>query len=182
MNAYGPVARLYDYETRIFQFKPDMLIFVGINDLYWSSKEVAEAVIDGHPLPLAELETRARAYGVAEGMDFVVAEAALKPHREELLAMVYRRVVELCAQNGTRAVALYIPRPTPDSPEAQAEIQRQMELAREAGFEVIEILDAYDGADQEGLWIAKWDRHANAKAHHLLAEKLYESLRRELGL
>jgi hypothetical protein len=183
VGGYGPAARLSDLESRMLGFEPDAFILVGIHDLHWVVKEVAHAAMGTYEFPWPEPLRTARSAGVDEGMEYVVAYSKLNPHREELLGWVYRRMVELCEGSGVLPIAAYIPQPRDETPQALVEIRKQMEIAREAGFIVIDMLGAFASADgYEALWIAKWDRHPNAEGHRLLADELYAGLRRELDL
>jgi lysophospholipase L1-like esterase len=49
-------------------------------------------------------------------------------------------------------------------------------LAEEAGFEILDMADAYEGRDPRTLWLGEWDQHLNAEGHRLMAERLYEAL------
>jgi transcriptional regulator of nitric oxide reductase len=61
------------------------------------------------------------------------------------------------------------------------DIRRQIEIAREAGFLTIDLLDTYAAvSDFAPLWVAPWDRHPNALGHAMLGERLYEALQPEL--
>jgi hypothetical protein len=51
-----------------------------------------------------------------------------------------------------------------------------LQIANEAGFVVINLGDLYKSQDIKSLRVAEWDNHPNAKAHRLIASKLYESL------
>jgi hypothetical protein len=64
-----------------------------------------------------------------------------------------------------------------DDPKKLANMQRQMEMAREAGFVVLDLTAAYDRVeDFPSIWIAPWDSHPNAEGHRMLAEELYAQL------
>ena len=61
------------------------------------------------------------------------------------------------------------------------DIRRQIEIARAAGFDTIDLLDTYTAVpDLAPLWVAPWDRHPNRLGHAMLGERLYQALRREL--
>jgi hypothetical protein len=51
-----------------------------------------------------------------------------------------------------------------------------LELARAAGFEVIDLSDVYDGHDERALTVAEWDRHPNALGHELIADRIYQAV------
>ena len=51
-----------------------------------------------------------------------------------------------------------------------------VQIAREAGFVVINMEDVYDGQDIEEIRLAEWDEHPNSLGHRLVAERLYTEL------
>jgi lysophospholipase L1-like esterase len=51
-----------------------------------------------------------------------------------------------------------------------------LDLARDAGFEVITLFGIYDDQDIFDIRIADWDYHPNAKGHEVIAERLFEEL------
>jgi hypothetical protein len=100
----------------------------------------------------------------------------LAPYDEELLGLVYRRIAEVGRQTGTPIIWVYLPRP--ESDEQPGLPEPEAHLAREAGFTIIDLSDVYDGHDLSSLWIERWDHHPNAVGHRLIADRLYEELRR----
>jgi hypothetical protein len=50
------------------------------------------------------------------------------------------------------------------------------QIAREAGFVVLNLIDVYKNQDIKSLRVAGWDSHPNVKGHKLIASKLYEAL------
>jgi len=181
VGGYGPVSNLAVLEERAFEFEPDAVIYIGINDFYFVRSEVIGAVEGTYAIPWAEPTAMARAAGAEKGMDFNVAMTKLKSRQEELLSWVYRRMVDDCRERGVTPFGSIIPIPTEVPPEAAADARRQVELEREAGFVVIDMLDVYDPLPgYDGIWIATWDRHPNAEGHRMLAERLFGGLLREL--
>ena len=67
--------------------------------------------------------------------------------------------------------------PTLEDPLREEEIAHLTGIARESGFIVLDLSDAYDHQDLESLVVAYWDKHPNAKGHSLIAEDLYRKLR-----
>ena len=60
---------------------------------------------------------------------------------------------------------------------------RQVEIAEEAGFLVIDMVHVYDHLENRSeVWLAEWDRHPNVKGHELIADMLYAGIMREMGL
>jgi lysophospholipase L1-like esterase len=51
-------------------------------------------------------------------------------------------------------------------------------MLKERGVPYIDLSRYWGDYDEKELTIARWDRHPNAKAHQLIAEKLLAGLRR----
>ena len=50
------------------------------------------------------------------------------------------------------------------------------QLAEGANFTIIDLSGVFHGLPQTELRVADWDEHANARAHRLIAERLYREL------
>jgi hypothetical protein len=116
--------------------------------------------------------------GLTKGTSFAESMQKLEPRREELLLWLYTEIVRRCRDRGLVPMAAYLPTTRKvDDPKKLADMQRQMEMAREAGFVVLDLTAAYDGVeDFPSIWIAPWDSHPNAEGHRMLAEELYAQL------
>ena len=178
VGGYGPVQRLADLDRRIFdEFEFDALLFMGINDFYWVVKDLIDAAQNDFPVPYEHLKAVMRDAGMGRSTTYAEGVRKLNPQREELLLWLYGQVVQRCRERGIVPLAGYLPHSQPFDAETGALVIRQMELAREAGFEVIDLTDAYQGIDYPSLWIAPWDSHPNAEGHRLLADRLYDELK-----
>jgi hypothetical protein len=60
--------------------------------------------------------------------------------------------------------------------------ERVLEIARSAGFTVMDLSDVYGDVDQRSLVVAEWDRHPNRRGHELIAERLLPALVDSLDL
>ena len=58
----------------------------------------------------------------------------------------------------------------------EEETPEAIRAAKEAGFVIIDLSDVFEGQDPAALRLAEWDQHPNARAHRLLAERLYREL------
>ena len=181
VSGYGPVGRSIILEDKVFAFDPDMILYVGIDDVNWMANEMAHAAAKAFPLPDPEFVQMLRDAGVTPGLQKVVAEQRLKPHREALLLWVYEKMVRASHERGVLAAATFLPRPE-EGANDRPEVVEQPEIARRAGFDVLDTAHAYDGAaNVESLWIAKWDRHPNAQGHRLLADAVYVAVTKYLA-
>lgn len=180
---YGPAAQLWLLERSVWPFEPDAVVVTGVNDLVWMAREVVGGAVGRYAQPFPAMEAAARAAGIDAKTPYEVAMARIAPHREQSLRAIYDRVVRGCRNHGARPIAVFIPQPSIESPEAMIQIRRQIEIAREAGFLTIDLLDTYAAVPNLApLWVAPWDRHPNALGQRMLGERFYEALRRELRL
>lgn len=176
VGGYGPLSRLTILEDRVVPFDPDAALYIGIDDLTWIVTELANAIEKSHPVPFEHVVTAMTEAGLEPGLSRVVAEQRLRPLAKELLTWTYQRFVAVCSERGIRPLALVLPRPE-DIPGEAEMIAEQAELMREAGFELLDVGDAYSGvANHEELWIAPWDKHPNADGHRRVADRLFRDL------
>jgi hypothetical protein len=108
-----------------------------------------------------------------------VFERQLEPCAAEILEIVYRRFVE--ASRAAGAVPVWVFLPTLEIRGDSAGIAWMVELAVQAGFEVVDLSDVWEGEDLFTLRVADWDYHPNTRGHRLVADRLYEELARRPG-
>ena len=183
VGGYGPLERLADLDRRDFRsFQCDALLVMGIDDFYWVVKEMIDVVQNDFPVPYEYVRGIIRETGLTRSSSYAEGLQKLTPHREELLRWVYAELVRRCRERGIVPMAGYIPPTGEFLPERQADVRRSMEVAREEGFVVLDMTDAYAGAELNRLWIAPWDSHPDATGHRMLADALYDRLTRQLAL
>ncbi len=101
-------------------------------------------------------------------------ERHLQPIGREILSWTYRRIVETSRAHGILPVWIFMP--TLEYPLREEIVTDLAGLAKESGFIVLNLSDAYENQDTESLVVAYWDKHPNAKGHQLIAESLYRAL------
>ncbi|NNF56965.1 MAG: hypothetical protein HKN04_01880 [Rhodothermaceae bacterium] len=164
----------------VVTFQPDLLLYTGhtIEDFRMTQLFI-ELVQKGIDLPphLEAIRQQAR-------VDSTLSEAEIKqrlePFEAEILHEGYTRIVAQAREVGARPIWLFVPR-TEEKKRLEGQqlpVEELMGLARDAGFTVLSIGDAYDGIDdvEEELFLAPWDDHPNVAAHQLLGNRLYEEL------
>jgi hypothetical protein len=184
VGGYGPIQMLADMDRRVFDFEFDALLWTGIDDIYWAAKDLVDAANHGFPVPYPYVTDLMREAGIGRDTPFSDGLNRMKPHSEALLAWIYARVVERCAEHGVVPMAAFLPHMSDisDEHELLARKARQMELAREAGMVVLDLTKAYQGVDPRTMWIAPWDSHPNADGHRMLGDELYQALKLQLAL
>jgi len=155
---------------------PDLVIFQGTPaDFGWDDRKLRSLLPRGIGWDSAAYREGLAVAHVRPGGDEESYRKALRPHREAILAGVYRTVVHDCRSKGVASVWLLLPRvgkPTP-----RADRDRLVTLAREAGFtHRVDLSGAFDGLDPATLAIGPDDFHPNAKGHQILARRLDEAM------
>ena len=182
VSGYGPTCRLAAFENRVLDFDPDVVVSVGIDDVRWVALELSNAISKDRPMPYDYLDRKVAEAGIEPGMDSDVAEKKMRPIRDDMLRWVYQRMGAKGEENGVIVLQTFIPRAGDFSDEREI-LDRQAELAEEAGLRVLDTSNAFDGtADSQSLWIASWDNHPNPTGHALLAEAVYAELKPLLPL
>lgn len=172
--SYEQVRRLMVLEQEVLDFQPDAALWVAAdNDLnLW---QFTEKYLRGMEPPYPELKDIAERAGLALTMDKTEVARRLEPFRDEIVGWTYGRFVQSCRAKGVRPIYVMVPEPT----EAEGTDERMalaMGLAKDAGFDVLDLTPVYRGQALPELWIAEWDHHPNAKGHLLIEAALYDAL------
>jgi hypothetical protein len=174
-GGYGPIHKLAHFEKTL-DFKPDALLYVSITDIPWTMNELLSAQehrLGPKLIPYEEIHAIRKKAGVEDNTPRVIAEQKLRPHLEEVVRWVYKRMVEICRERNIRPFVIILAQPE-DDPELLPMMEKELQMASEAGFEVLDLRDVYAGVpDPKKFWIAKWDHHPNVEAHRMMADKLY---------
>jgi D-alanyl-lipoteichoic acid acyltransferase DltB (MBOAT superfamily) len=176
VDGYQPVQRLLLLERKVWDFEPDAVIFTGQR----ADKDIdhiAEMFVRGRPAPYDFVETALARAEIEPSMELSRIKSRLAPFGEEIMAAVYRRVAELCAENGAAALWMYIPSLAGLEAEPRVRAEQVAEAAREAGFMSLETERMYDGLEVEAIEQGPWDgAHPNAHGHQVIADLLLERL------
>jgi hypothetical protein len=137
-------------------------------------RNFAKIVVEGRDIPYAYLASVIEQAQVNEDMPLDVAHSRLAPYAEKVLLWCYKSIVAESREHGVKPVWIYLPLTYQSI--SEEEVLNEESLAAEAGFDVISLAGAYDGYSTKQLALAEWDKHPNALAHRLLADRLYEIL------
>ena len=173
---YSAIQNLMVLEQKGLSFQPDALFFMA----HQREEEavvlyLADRISVGAELPYPELVELAHRAGAEAGATKDENIRRLQPVGTEILSWTYRRIVETSRAQGLLPVWIFMP--TLENPLREEEIARLARLAKDSGFIVLDLSDAYEGYEEESVVIAYWDKHPNATGHRLIAERLYQALR-----
>ena len=175
---YTPLFQLSVFNRKVAHFLPNSIVYVAHpDDADRVVRFLAQAVREGRRVPYPDLQAFLDRAGVNAQMPERVIHQKLAPLADEILSWLYHRLIEECRLRGIVAGYVFLPM-IPES-KFSTEGVRQVSLAAAAGFRVIDLSRVYEGTDRQSLWIADWDAHPNAKAHKLIADTLYDQLRRD---
>jgi len=176
VDGQRPIGRLLTLEEKVWRFEPKLVFYVsGIRDN--TVESIAKAFRAGVPAPtpvIADVIARAK---LDRAMSVERMTERLAPYNQEVLADVYQRFVRSCREHGATPVWFYLPLLTGLDREDPGKVAMAHEVAREAGFVMLDVSHVYDGHKLETLQIGPWDVvHPNAVGHGLVADTLYDKL------
>jgi hypothetical protein len=178
----APGQRWEHFRREGWASNPDVVVFQGTPaDFGWDDRKLRSLLPKGIGWDAQSYQDALAAFQIQPGGDEESYHKALRPHREAILAGVYRTVVNDCRSRGVASVWLLLPRVGKPTPEADR--TRLVDLARSAGFDhLVDLSDAFDGLDPSTLAIGPDDFHPNASGHARLARRLDDALRQHLNL
>jgi hypothetical protein len=171
---YQPPQQLVAVEKAL-EFDPQTVWYIATTrELSRSANYLAEVVGKRIAIPYPELHGIALKAGLSPGMNETAALRRLAPFKTEILAVVYREFVEHCRKRGVTPVWILLPNVREDA--WQDETPEMRRLAEAAGFVILDMTGVYRNTDVAAIRLAEWDEHPNARAHELIASRLYQEI------
>ena len=164
------IQRLAVAERRALGFAPDAVFYFAHQDEFLEPpRHLVRLLASGYDLP-PYLRDVVKVAGVTSATPPGEAEARLVPHATRIVAGVYHDLVSKCRHRRVVPVWVYLPMPGVDEP---PNLAREMsQLAKEAGFIVLDLSGWEAGRRTAEVKIGDVDPHANALGHRLIAERL----------
>ena len=185
---------------QIGQFNPHALLYIAHETEFEKTLSSMALLIENRTdLGYDELRELVRQSGVTHGMPRTMAMRKLGAVREPIVGWAYRQIAADARAKGILPVWVFIPMPVPGTgpcppgsaqlfcfgnlnrPGAAADasdprVQRMFALAREAGFEILDLSNVYGDTELTSLWISAADGHPNPAGHRMVAAGLYSAL------
>ena len=98
------------------------------------------------------------------------------PYKYDLLEWAYGRITSISRENGITPVWVLLPMTYERL--TDSDIARHVAAAEAAGFTIISLKDVYNSASPDELAIPAWDDHPNVLGHRLIADHLYDAIKR----
>jgi hypothetical protein len=163
-------------EGRYLTFQPDILMLVAHETDMFGFETAQELIAEGAPEPYEFLSSIGKRAGIDAATPPALAVARLRPFKDTILVAAYKKFVDEARERAIRSVWVHIPMPEERRNRERPVVLAQ--LARQAGFEVLDLDDIYDTHDLRSLQVAVFDQHPNAKGHAVIAERLMQELAR----
>lgn len=175
VSGYTALQNLYVFDNKVLQFAPDALFYIAHpNENRRLIDHLVERISKGVEIPYPELNQILQESNVDAQTMRSQAVRHLLPYGDEIIVWAYKRMVQQSLAQGMLPVWIQIPRIVGISePEESA---KMVELARQAGFTVIDLSDVYDEQPIESIRLVAWDWHPNAAGHVLIERRLYQAL------
>lgn len=171
---YRPPQQLVALEKAL-DFSPRAVFYVAVGrEPSQSALHLAAIVQNRTEIPYPELRAIVDKAGLDAEMDETTLRKRLQPFHGEILSAVYQRIADECRRRGVVPVWIFLPQVREGT--WQEETPMAVRAATDAGFVMIDLGNVYEGQDLAAIRLAEWDQHPNARAHRLIAGRLYDEL------
>jgi hypothetical protein len=177
---YDPPQQLVALE-RALGFRPHAVYYVATGlELSRAARYLVGVVEKRIVIPYPALSEIVAKAGLAAEMDETTALRQIAPFHAEILTAVYRAIVEECRTRGIVPVFVFLPQVYKGT--WQEETPQTLRIAEAAGFTIVDLTDIYDNVDAASVRLAEWDAHPNARAHAMIADRLFQELEKKFDL
>ena len=175
VTAYTLIQQVIVNEEKVPRFQPDAVFYVAHpGEVDRTLEGFISRAIDDTDLQYPYLKRLKEEANVEAGMSAVEARRRLEPYRDELLDWTYRQIAETARTRGVRPVWVFMPFTHVATDDGELDDLKRR--AGRAGFATISLAGVYDGHALASIVVAPWDKHPNAFAHRLVADRLYNEL------
>lgn len=171
---YKPLQQLPVLE-KSQKFNPNMIYYAASGrEMMRAASFLQESVKNAVDIPYPGLRDIVSKANITADMDATVMEKTLMPYRAELLAWLYNELAIKAKEMRCRLVWFLVPGVEGGDWETTAE--QSTELARQAGFEILNLHNVYQGYTVNDIALAEWDKHPNKLGHRLLMDGLFKEI------
>ena len=176
---YQPPQQLVALDKAL-AFTPNAVFYVATGrELSRAAHYLVEAVQKRLEIPYPALQAVVAKAGLSSAMDETTALRRLAPFHAEILTAVYQGIADQCRSRGIAPVWIFLPQVREGS--WQEETPEMLRIAQAAGFVILNLGDIYKNIDIASIRLAEWDEHPNARAHELIALRLYQEIEGRRG-
>jgi hypothetical protein len=176
----GGYSVLHDLELirrKVFGFRPDA-VFVVLHSAEYERLRTHLKYVVNWKLEVSDAFLRGLLdeSGAEPEIDYEELDRRLGARYGEILRFALAEIGAACRARGIRPVALFLPM----TPELRGSYDERFEeisgMAREAGFLVWRLDDAYGDADRDSIRLLPTDHHPNVEGHRRIAAALFRRI------
>jgi hypothetical protein len=170
---YFPLQQIMTLDKAL-TFEPDAVFYVATGrELSRAAAYLVEVLQKGIDIPYESLRDIAKRAGVDGKSSEVAAKKALAAYQSDILLWVYQEIAKDCRKHGILPVWVFLPQ-IGEGPWQEETVPAE-NLAKKAGFVIVNLDGVYDNEAIEDIRVAEWDSHPNARGHQLVAKQLYKA-------
>lgn len=175
VGGYGILQNVVVAEKKVFPFAPSA-VFVVIHSIEGNriTNHVISLLRQKIPIEYPYLLQKFQEAGVRPGMRDPELRRRLGPVSSDLVTWSYRRIAQLCREQGVPLVGIAFSEPG----DARADqLLKIAALAADAGIPVLTLGPVYSGHSLDSVTLRSTDLHLSALGHRLVADRLYQLIR-----
>ena len=171
---YQPPQQLPASEKAL-SFAPGAVIYVATGrEASRAADYLAEVVRKKIEIPYPPLKAIVQKAAVDATTDQSAALRRLEPFKDEILAWVYRKIVD--DSRSRRATPILVFLPQSQGGNWEEETPAILRIAEASGFAVLNMSDVFKNHDVKSYALAEWDMHPNTFGHQVIAARLFDEL------
>jgi hypothetical protein len=180
VSAYGPISQTCVMQNKVSKFHPDIVLLVThLIDFVRTGSKLCQIAQKGMAVPpeLQEILLQAR---IVKNTPSAIGRKRIEPFEPALVAWSFRKIAEECRAIGAKPVCIFMPLAyeiTDEAPfSSNKKVALLLSLARNAGFDLIDLSNMYNQQDPRTLILDEPWKHSNTSAHRLIADVLFKQL------
>jgi len=171
---YSLLEQAAQLDERVLAFHPDVVIISLDPDLESAIDQHLMHVVESHiPIPYDGLRAVLQDAGVFRTSIWREQRGRLRRADERIVEWALQHMAQVSRDHGAVPVAIGLGLVSGHRPTIPS-----LQSARGVGFLTLDLSDVYLGHDPTTLRIAEWDNHPNALGHRLIADRLFDEIRR----
>jgi hypothetical protein len=164
-------------DDRVPGFQPDALLYISPQrEEFRIANKIPKMLQRGQDLEYPFLVKLCDSLGLSAASTTSDIKRAVSPHTDRIIRWGYQAIADSCRKQGIVPIWVYMPTLDHEDANERDEFRKLKTLTEGLGFIVLDLSGLYAGHDYADLQLNAIDRHPNAKAHSLIADRLYREL------